>query len=284
MRHPERISARAVIPTEIAAVRALLVDLMPVSGHVAARIEAWEWDPEAITERVVGLWAEHARAEGAPVAAGLEGVLVRGSSTMAVARSPVLSAVCRTHPDLLEGATSFTAPVASFQEDVPGDLIEIWSGPATAQRGGRPVRVPATRELPAFACASIAAFEEELGRPPVAAPFDPDYLALWQRRREEGRILGVFDETGRCEFRVEVRPLLGVAVEIVGVWLAPHLRGRGWGTHYLEATMAVIGERWAATALVHVESTNGPARAAYARVGMQQVGRLVRLDLTGAAS
>jgi predicted GNAT family acetyltransferase len=63
------------------------------------------------------------------------------------------------------------------------------------------------------------------------------------------------------------------ACQIQGVWVAPAYRGRGVGTVGTAAVVEYARKTIAPVVSLYVNDFNAPARAAYRRVGFQEVGR-----------
>jgi GNAT superfamily N-acetyltransferase len=130
-----------------------------------------------------------------------------------------------------------------------------------------------------FAAASFQAFREEVGFAPVPSFDDPAYLDLWERAREQGRLLGCWDDAGRCIFRVEIRPALGLVAELRGLWLAPSWRGAGRAGGLLEETLGALATAGVPRAQVIADQDHIVATKLYHRAGFVRVGRLCRLEL-----
>jgi predicted GNAT family acetyltransferase len=58
------------------------------------------------------------------------------------------------------------------------------------------------------------------------------------------------------------------------VWVTPELRGRGLGTAGTAAVVRLARETIAPVVSLYVNDYNVPARRAYERIGMRQIGEL----------
>ncbi|WP_433501607.1 GNAT family N-acetyltransferase [Sphaerimonospora sp. CA-214678] len=175
----------------------------------------------------------------------------------------------------------------------PADAVErLWErlephwGPARAIRRSQPVM--ATRSPPSVEAdplvrrvepeqfgvllpACVAMFTEEVGVPPDSG----DGGALYRSRVAEliriGRSYARIDD-GRVVFKAEIGAVTPQACQIQGVWVDPELRGRG----HAVAGMATVVEQalkyFAPLVTLYVNDYNLPARAAYRRVGFEDVG------------
>ncbi|WP_055481723.1 GNAT family N-acetyltransferase [Sphaerimonospora mesophila] len=174
----------------------------------------------------------------------------------------------------------------------PAEAVErLWErlephwGPARAIRRSQPVM--ATRSLPSvepdplvrrvhpeqfgvLLPACVAMFTEEVGVPPDSG----DGGALYRSRVAEliriGRSYARIDD-GRVVFKAEIGAVTPQACQIQGVWVDPELRGRG----HAVAGMATVVEQalkyFAPLVTLYVNDYNLPARAAYRKVGFQDV-------------
>jgi uncharacterized protein len=79
-------------------------------------------------------------------------------------------------------------------------------------------------------------------------------------------------ETGRVLFKAELGAVSGRAAQIQGVWVDPAHRGRGLGTFGTAAVVTEALRSVAPTVSLYVNDFNLPARRAYERVGLRNVG------------
>lgn len=252
-------------------VRTFVARHLPLSGHVGGLLEAWGWDRATLAARCLEL-----RHDGE-----LAGLYVRGRVLRAcgeeVLIAPGIAPLIDEDTRAVMGPTNAVTELAlDYGIDSPR-IVEVWET-RTAPIDMVHVRVPGHNEIPSFAAASYESFTEEIGFPPAAHPEDRDYLDFWQRALAGGRLLGVW-RNGRCVFRVEIRPVLGMTVELRGLWLAAEERGHGLAQTYLREVLAYVGDRFAPRAQVLVARDNRAALRLYPRVGMTLVGNLGRIDL-----
>jgi uncharacterized protein len=270
------IETRDCAPTDIPDLHAFLTASLPMSAHVAGVLEPMEGSAERIATCVHGSWINDE----------LQAVILTGQVLRVVTSTPELIAVLvdrlRHHiTDNTQAVMGSEAVVHALQRSLPGTSLrqfEVWEHGAGTTRAER-VGPPTTAELPSFASASFQAFEEELGFAPADHPHVQAYLELWERARERGRILGAWDEKGRCIFRVEIRPALGLVAELRGLWLDPVLRGAGVARALLEETVGYVTTTIAPRVQVIAYRDNPAAGRLYRRVGFIPVGRLARLEL-----
>ena len=65
------------------------------------------------------------------------------------------------------------------------------------------------------------------------------------------------------------------ACQVQGVWVPPELRNRGYAAHGMAAVVVLARELLAPVVSLYVNDYNAPARAAYQRVGFEQVGEFM---------
>lgn len=164
------------------------------------------------------------------------------------------------------------------------ELAEHWSG-AREVRPDQPlmateslpaitpdptVRQARSPELERYLPAAIAMFVEEVGVDPRLGDGGMGYRARVAELIETGRAFVRF-EHGEVVFKAEIGALSSQVGQIQGVWVHPEWRGRGLGQ---AGTAAVVEHlvRAGRIASLYVNAFNNPARAAYARVGFQQIG------------
>jgi hypothetical protein len=175
----------------------------------------------------------------------------------------------------------------------PAEMVEpLWErlephwGPARAIRARQPVmsttHLPATapdpevrrvrvdeRDILLPAC--VAMFTEEVG----VSPNGGDGGALYRARVTElirgGRAFARITD-GTVEFKAEIGAITPLACQVQGVWVPPHLRGQGYSISGMSAVIATALRMFAPVVTLYVNDFNAPARAAYHRVGMADVG------------
>ncbi|WP_055556833.1 GNAT family N-acetyltransferase [Streptomyces sp. NBRC 110028] len=176
----------------------------------------------------------------------------------------------------------------------PADTTaELWSllepswGPAREVRARQPLMVTASTsadvppdprvrrirkdEMDVIMPACVAMFTEEVGVSPLAG----DGGLLYQARVAElvaaGRSFARV-ENGRVVFKAEIGAATPHACQIQGVWVAPEHRGRGLSETGMAAVLHYALNEIAPVASLYVNDYNTAARAAYRRVGFQEVG------------
>jgi predicted GNAT family acetyltransferase len=133
----------------------------------------------------------------------------------------------------------------------------------------RPVRLS---ELETLLPAAIAMFTEEVGVSPLRVDGGAGYRARLQELVRSGQSLA-WIEHGTVLFKAEIGAVSRAACQIQGVWVAPGHRGRGIGQAGTAAVVEYARATIAPVVSLYVNDFNAPARAAYRRVGFQEVGR-----------
>ena len=120
---------------------------------------------------------------------------------------------------------------------------------------------------PYFA-AAVAMYTEELGEDPRRT--NPvGYRSYVQGLLDSGRAFGIVED-GVVLFKADVGAMRSAVAQIQGVWVAPHLRGRGIAAPAMAAvTNMIVGSGRIAS--LYVNDFNAPAVAAYRRAGYEQV-------------
>ena len=172
--------------------------------------------------------------------------------------------------DFWERVTPAWGPARTIRASQP--VLEIDGPPAVAADPlVRRVRVD---ELSTLVPACVAMFTEEVGVPPDSG----DGGALYRARVEElvrsGRAFARI-ENGRVVFKAEIGAVTRHACQVQGVWVHPELRGRGHSTSGMAAVVRYALAEIAPRVTLYVNDFNGPARAAYRKVGFRQVGEVM---------
>jgi uncharacterized protein len=119
--------------------------------------------------------------------------------------------------------------------------------------------------------ACVAMFTEEVGISPLAG----DGGLVYQSRVAElvgaGRSFARV-ENGRVIFKAEIGAVTPQACQIQGVWVTPDRRGEGLSETGMAAVLRYALTEIAPVASLYVNDFNTAARAAYRRVGFQEVG------------
>ncbi|NYE46088.1 hypothetical protein HDA32_001208 [Spinactinospora alkalitolerans] len=179
--------------------------------------------------------------------------------------------------------SSIVGPIPAVS-DLWRRLGPYW-GPARAIRTRQPVlelsapplvapdplvRRVRVSELGILLPACVAMFTEEVGVPPDSGDGGSLYRARVEELVRTGRAFARIED-GRVVFKAEVGAVTPHACQVQGVWVHPGLRGRG---HSLGGMAAVVDTALAEIAprvTLYVNDYNEPARAAYRRVGFQEV-------------
>ncbi|MFJ9178687.1 GNAT family N-acetyltransferase [Streptomyces sp. NPDC102360] len=167
-------------------------------------------------------------------------------------------------------------------------LLEAGWGPAREIRPQQPLMVtdrmptdvtpdPYIRrvrkdEMDTIMPACVAMFTEEVGISPMAG----DGGLLYQARVAElvgsGRSFARLDEHGKVAFKAEIGAATDQVCQIQGVWVAPEYRGLGLAAPGMAAVLRYALADVAPVVSLYVNDFNTPARAAYRRVGFEEVG------------
>jgi predicted GNAT family acetyltransferase len=159
-------------------------------------------------------------------------------------------------------------PARDHRPDQP--LLAIDGPPAvTPEPRVRPVR-PA--ELEVLMPAAVAMFTEEVGVSPLRVDGGAGYRARVAELVRAGQSLA-WIEDGTVLFKAEIGAVSRAACQVQGVWVAPAHRGRGIGTAGTAAVVQYARTVLAPVVSLYVNGFNGPARAAYRRVGFREVGQ-----------
>ena len=177
----------------------------------------------------------------------------------------------------------------------PADQVtELWRhlapawGPARAVRANQPLmsamdrpstlgieldsRVrPATEaEVDLVMPAAAHMFEGEIGYPPYTGS-GAAYRSALLNLIDRGHTYVVIED-GAVVFKADVGSVALGCAQIQGVWLAPHLRGRGLSIALMASVVEQVMETRARWVTLYVNDFNASARATYARVGFEDVG------------
>jgi predicted GNAT family acetyltransferase len=149
-------------------------------------------------------------------------------------------------------------------------LMAIDGPPAVAAEPRvRPVR-PA--ELDTLLPAAVAMFTEEVGVSPLRVDGGAGYRARVAELVRAGQSLA-WIEDGEVLFKAEIGAVSRAACQVQGVWVAPAYRGRGIGTAGTASVVEYARTSIAPVVSLYVNDFNTAARAAYRRVGFQEVGQ-----------
>ncbi|MFP5022993.1 GNAT family N-acetyltransferase [Pseudonocardia phyllosphaerae] len=249
-----------------------VLDADPVATcMVASRVQSVGLDPWRLGGE---MWAHGSTADGLCFS-GANLVPLRGERTAIRAfadRARRAGRICSS----LVGRAELVLPL--WDELAPG-----W-GPAREVRADQPlmtlegapavaadphVRPAKLEELNRYLPAAVAMFTEEVGVDPCDGDGGAGYRARVAELITSHRAFVRFHD-GEVVFKAEIGALSRTVGQIQGVWVHPAWRGHGIGT----AGTAAVAAALAATgrcASLYVNGFNSPARAAYRRVGFEQV-------------
>lgn len=126
------------------------------------------------------------------------------------------------------------------------------------------------RELELLLPACVAMFEEEVGYSPYLGG-EEHYRKRVQWLIRQRHSLVDLDDAGSVLFKAEFGTVSAKAVQIQGVWINHHHRGRGLSAGYM-AAVAAIAAQTAPLVSLYVNSYNERAIAAYRAAGFEQTG------------
>jgi uncharacterized protein len=169
--------------------------------------------------------------------------------------------------DLWRGLEHAWGPAREVRERQP--LLVIDSKPKVT--GDEQVRAVRPEELDILLPACISMFTEEVGVSPLHGGAAIAYRARVMDLIRQGRAFARI-ERGEVLFKAEVGAVSGSVCQVQGVWVAPHLRGRGLSVPGMAAVVTLAQERIAPRVSLYVNDFNEVARASYRRVGFEQVG------------
>lgn len=263
---------RVSVVRDAAAVWRVLDDDPVESCMVAARVADYGVDPGAIGGE---LWTRRG-ADESLCFAGANLIPLRGEPVdLNTFADEAMSASRRCSS--LVGRTDLVMPM--------WDRLESAWGPARDVRDHQPlmalanhpnceidpgVRQVRPEELDAYLVAAVDMFIGEVGVDPRLGDGGRGYRRRVANLIAAGRAWARF-EHGQVVFKAEVGSQSPSVAQIQGVWVHPEWRGLGLGTTGT-ATLAAVIVGSGRIASLYVNSFNTVARAAYARVGFNEVG------------
>lgn len=133
------------------------------------------------------------------------------------------------------------------------------------------LQLATTAILASYTEGAVAMYREELEEDPLAT--NPLGYRRYVRSLIDGRRAFAIVEDGAVVFKADLGAVSAQVAQVQGVWVAPHLRGRGLSVPAMAGvTNAVVaGGR---TASLYVNDFNAAAVACYRRVGFAEVGTL----------
>ncbi len=137
------------------------------------------------------------------------------------------------------------------------------------------VRATAVEDLPVLVPACVAMFTEEVGYSPVAADGGTLYNAQVAGLVTSGRSLSRIEDGPRGRevvFKAELGSVIPEGAQVQGVWVNPHLRGRGLAAPGMAAVVQIVRTRFAPAVSLYVNDYNVRAVRTYERVGFRRAG------------
>jgi predicted GNAT family acetyltransferase len=267
-------AARLLTGADLPVLRPLL-DSDPVAHcFVASRVEAAGLDPWRLGAELWGYGGNR-----------LEAACFSGANLVPVGDVPTaLAAFADRARRQGRRCSSIVGPAHAVS--ALWDRLEPHWGPARDVRASQPLLAtssppqvsgdPAVRrvsvaELDILMPACVAMFTEEVGTSPLGNDNGAAYRARVRDLVLAGRAFARIDD-GRVLFKAELGAVSGRAAQIQGVWVDPAHRGRGLGTSGTAAVVAEALRSVASTVSLYVNDFNLPARRAYERVGLRNVG------------
>ena len=117
--------------------------------------------------------------------------------------------------------------------------------------------------------ACVAMYTEEVGISPEIDGGSGLYRARVSQLVSRGWSFSRIDD-GEVVFKAEVACRTDHAAQIQGVYVAPELRGRGYGSHGMAAVVQAVLAELAPTVSLYVNAHNTGAHKAYENVGFEQ--------------
>lgn len=185
-----------------------------------------------------------------------------------------------TDVDLLLGALSPDL-AARMTDPQTGSVLEARTEIMTGEErhDGLRVRAVDQRTFASFAQASARSLHAtDAAARDIAGRMRAGSVG-WARLARHDRAFGAWDAQGRCVFRAEIWPVADLAMEVRGVWLAPHLRGRRLASPLMAQLTRHLQATRPGAVCVMVMHSNVPAMRAYARAGFSPVAAYLHLTL-----
>lgn len=260
-----------------------VLDRDPVANaFVAARVQVAGLDPWRLGGEMWGWYDDAGR---------LEALCYAGANLVPVSAGPeAVRAFADRARRQGRRCSSIVGPVEATTE--LWALLEPSWGPAREVRACQPLmtltkpsadvtpdpRVRRVRrdEIELLMPACVAMFTEEVGISPLAGDGGLLYRARVAELVTGGRAFARFED-GRVVFKAEIGAVTDRACQIQGVWVAPDRRGQGLSETGMAAVVEHALREVAPVVSLYVNDFNRPARAAYRRVGFQEVGAFMSI-------
>lgn len=131
-----------------------------------------------------------------------------------------------------------------------------------------PVAMLTVGDRESYTRAAVSMYTEEVGVDPLAGG-GRSYRSHCRSLLEMGRAFGIVTD-GQVVFKADIGAASGSVAQVQGVWLAPHLRGRGLAAPAMLAATTLIRERYPVVSL-YVNDFNVRAVHTYLKCGYRQV-------------
>lgn len=269
-------STRVLEPADLGAALAVLESAPVENAFVTARVQIAGLDPWRLGGEMWGWYADgelrslcYSGANLVPICATPEAVRAFADRARRVGRrcSSIVGPAGPTAQlwQLLEPGWGPARDVRAHQP------LMVAEGPSTTVAPDPLVRRVRKDEMEVIMPACVAMFTEEVGISPMAG----DGGLLYQARVAElvgsGRSFARIED-GKVVFKAEIGAATRQACQIQGVWVAPEHRGRGLSETGMAAVLQYALADVAPVVSLYVNDYNTPARAAYRRVGFDEVG------------
>ncbi|MEU6932241.1 GNAT family N-acetyltransferase [Streptomyces sp. NPDC046385] len=269
-------STRVLEPADLGAALAVLESAPVENAFVTARVQIAGLDPWRLGGEMWGWYADgqlrslcYSGANLVPLCATPEAVRAFADRARRVGRrcSSIVGPAGPTAElwRLLEPGWGPARDVRAHQP------LMVAQGPSTTVAPDPLVRRVRKDEMEVIMPACVAMFTEEVGISPMSA----DGGLLYQARVAElvgsGRSFARIED-GKVVFKAEIGAATRQACQIQGVWVAPEHRGRGLSETGMAAVLQYALADVAPLVSLYVNDYNTPARAAYRRVGFDEVG------------
>ncbi|WP_370415142.1 GNAT family N-acetyltransferase [Streptomyces fradiae] len=269
-------STRVLEPADLGAALAVLESAPVENAFVAARVQLAGLDPWRLGGEMWGWYSDghltslcYSGANLVPICATPEAVRAFADRARRTGRrcSSIVGPAGPTAQlwRLLEPGWGPARDVRAHQP------LMVTEQPSTTVRADPLVRRVRKDEMDVIMPACVAMFTEEVGVSPLAA----DGGLLYQARVAElvgsGRSFARIED-GKVLFKAEIGAATRQACQIQGVWVAPEHRGKGLSETGMAAVLKYALADVAPVVSLYVNDYNRPARAAYRRVGFEEVG------------
>ncbi|MCX2181531.1 GNAT family N-acetyltransferase [Streptomyces sp. SKN60] len=269
-------STRVLEPADLGAALAVLESAPVENAFVAARVQLAGLDPWRLGGEMWGWYSD----------GHLTSLCYSGANLVPICATPeAVRAFADRARRTGRRCSSIVGPAGPTAQ--LWRLLEPGWGPARDVRAHQPLMVteqasttvradPLVRrvrkdEMDVIMPACVAMFTEEVGVSPLAA----DGGLLYQARVAElvgsGRSFARIED-GKVLFKAEIGAATRQACQIQGVWVAPEHRGKGLSETGMAAVLKYALADVAPVVSLYVNDYNKPARAAYRRVGFEEVG------------